>query len=283
LWCCVVLNKRLISKCTQERSMSLTTTYRSMLREEMLGRLKRNASYSVRAFARDVELSPSFLSQILNQTRSLNEQRAFKMTQILNWPPDKSEQFINLVRLEKAKDPVLKKVIRNSLPKAKKNDQHILEKDQSEHIVSWMYFAVIELIALDGVRLTIRKISRRLNIPFIECQQIIVRLQDLGILCIQDGLVKPKKRNVVTEDDVPLKAGPKYHQSILRLAEEKIRNDKIEDREIRSMVLGTTPEKIVEAKRRIRQFERELVEFLEDGEKTAIYQLSTQYFRIDKE
>ena len=45
---------------------AMPRTYRDVLRAKLAQRCERNASYSLRAFARDLTLSPSYLSEVLN-------------------------------------------------------------------------------------------------------------------------------------------------------------------------------------------------------------------------
>jgi hypothetical protein len=50
--------------------------YRAMLMEELSRKQRRNPSYSLRAFARDIEVAPAKLCQILKSKGGLSGERA---------------------------------------------------------------------------------------------------------------------------------------------------------------------------------------------------------------
>jgi len=76
--------------------------YRLVLKAELERRRSRNASYSLRAFARDLELSPSRLSRVLNGKEALSRPRAERIGGKLGFQKDQIELFCDLVDVEHA-------------------------------------------------------------------------------------------------------------------------------------------------------------------------------------
>src|SRR5262245_37974939 len=64
------------------------------LKAQLLGRISRNPSYSVRAFARDLRISHSYLSQLLNERRRLSFRQAVQISDALNLSKEEKERFI---------------------------------------------------------------------------------------------------------------------------------------------------------------------------------------------
>lgn len=56
----------------------------------------------------------------------------------------------------------------------------------------------------------------------------------------------------------------------------------IEERDITSMTMAIDVRKIQEAKKRIREFRKDMAAFLEEGEATEVYSLNVQFIPITK-
>ena len=54
----------------------------------------------------------------------------------------------------------------------------------------------------------------------------------------------------------------------------------LEERNITGITMSIDPKKLPEAKSRVNNFMEELMEFLEDGDRSEVYQLSTQLFKL---
>ena len=75
-------------------------SFRDFLNEEYQRRLETNRRYSLRAFARDVDVSAAFLSQVISGKRRLSEDRAEEVAGRLGWSRSRSERFLKFVRAE---------------------------------------------------------------------------------------------------------------------------------------------------------------------------------------
>ena len=65
-----------------------------IIKEEFSKRVTRNSSYSLRAFARDLGVSPASLSCFLNQKKGISEKKATDIAGRLDLNLSKKEQFI---------------------------------------------------------------------------------------------------------------------------------------------------------------------------------------------
>src|ERR1700733_8832696 len=73
--------------------------YRQYLRNVLEERTSKNAHYSLRAFARDLELSPQMLSFVLNKKRDLSPGSAAEVAERLELNPAEAAHFVDLVSL----------------------------------------------------------------------------------------------------------------------------------------------------------------------------------------
>src|SRR5258708_1981839 len=71
--------------------------YRSVLKSELETRCSRNPRYSLRAFARDLELSAPRLSGVLSGKFGLSRDAAEKIAQRLNYSKEETARFCDSV------------------------------------------------------------------------------------------------------------------------------------------------------------------------------------------
>lgn len=91
--------------------------YRSLLKEAFSKRCASRPQYSLRAFARDVQLSPSFLSRIFNGKRELTTARAEVVAGLLGWEGEQKDLFVKLVMKNTSpSNPSQDLVVENSNP-----------------------------------------------------------------------------------------------------------------------------------------------------------------------
>src|SRR5690606_36043223 len=76
--------------------------YRSFLAAEFDRRQARNPAYSLRAFARDLKIAPSTLSEIFNRQHGLSPVRAARVAAEMGMSKDERVYFCRLVEAENA-------------------------------------------------------------------------------------------------------------------------------------------------------------------------------------
>lgn len=77
--------------------------YRQYLLRELDSRTNKNPQYSLRSFARDLDLSPSRLSEILNHKQGISFAAAKKLMEKINLGSEEKDLFCALVEMEHAR------------------------------------------------------------------------------------------------------------------------------------------------------------------------------------
>lgn len=72
------------------------------LYQEYYRRREKNPAFSLRAFARILEISSGRMSELLSQKRRLTEAMALKIAEKLKYPPLMKQQLISIIRREYA-------------------------------------------------------------------------------------------------------------------------------------------------------------------------------------
>lgn len=243
------------------------TDFRAFLQTELIRRSRANPSYSLRAFARTLELEPSRLSKMLRGQRPINEDLVEKLGLRLGLPLKEIRQYQQPER--KPETPVFRQ----------------LPFDAFEIIEDSRHDLLLELMKLKGFKTDPKWIARKLGSPLPETRALVERLERMGLLEIQsDGSWKDLSEGFSSwhpGDHLTSVAHKRAQHQALTRAQNAIETQPIETRDQSTMMMATSPEKILAAKAMIRDFRRELCAFLEDSEnKTAVYQLSVSLFSL---
>jgi uncharacterized protein (TIGR02147 family) len=226
----------------------------------------RNPSYSLRAFARKIGISPSHLSGILNGQ--------VQMTNRI-W-----QRFQNQVQIDPRKSVQIASQLKN---RSAKNAFTQIDMDQYHLIAEWYYFAILSLSETKNFRSDVKWIAERLNITLPQTRSALKRLERQGFLRRDsNGDLAPSGLQLATSSGVSNVTLRYSHFQSLELVRASLEACPTELCDFGSVTMAIDPKKIPEARRRIQKFRRSLCKFLESGEKTEVYRIFTQLFPLTK-
>lgn len=245
--------------------------FRSLLQETLVNRCKTNPAYSLRAFAKQLGLEPSFLSKLISGKRSSTPNVIKKVTTILGLDPVEVEAY--LASAEKMKGQ-----------KDTKLAYKDLAIDHFAMIADWYHYAILEITHVEGFKSDADWISQKLGINKIQAQDALERLERLEMLTKDEkGQYRNTSgSNTTISSEFTAAAFKKLQKQILLQALDALENIPFEARDQSSITMAINPELLPEAKNRIKKFRRELCAFLEDSgrPRKQVYQLSTSLFPI---
>lgn len=265
--------------------MKKSFSYRNLLLEEFDRRQRRNASYSLRAFARDIGVSPAKLCQIFKGKSGLSGQRATLVADKLGFDGELKDYFIALVETSHARSKAAKlnaKARLKELAELKGFDEITL--DSFGIISDWIHFAILELLEVDSFAPSSVNIAKRLGVSESSVEVAVSRLKKTGLLEVNEkNQWRQTKRDLETPTNIPSKAIRDYHSQILNRAEKSIAQDDIDIRDFGALTLAFRTDQLVEAKKMIKEFRREFNRrFGNRKNKDSVYCLSTQLFPLDQ-
>ncbi len=249
--------------------------YLAKLRQDLSKRQRTNPSYSLRAYARDLGIPASTMSQVLLGNRPL--------------PFKNFDQVISGIRLNSRErtlffDSLGKKHLKlDQIQVPTKDSRFILDETHHQIIAEWEHYAVLMLFDCDGFERTESSVVKRLGITPLRAQVVIQNLINAGMLT-QDASKKlnrcyPKFR---TTEDVLSQALRASHRESLDMAQKKIESIEIELRDFSSMMIALDVEKIPEVKVAIREFRQKISSLLENGKRSEVYQIAIQFYPVTK-
>lgn len=243
----------------------ITVSIKSVLLSELSKRRSRNTLYSMRAFARDLNLGVGSLSEVLSGKRDLSNSNLLKVLQNIEIEPEQ-------------KKILLKK--ENERPATAEEVHQLLLDDQFKLISDWYYLAILNLAKLKKNKATPEWISKRLNIEIYQSLEALERLQRLGLLRIEKRRLVRTANPLTTSSDLPSTAIRKHHAQNLVLAEKSLHNDPIHLREFASVTMPVNMKNLPKIKDLLLKTRKKAADLLEDSEATEVYTLSFQLFPL---
>jgi uncharacterized protein (TIGR02147 family) len=238
-----------------------------LLIEQLNQRKARNASYSLRAFSRDLGIGLGSLSEAIAGKRDLSKKNLLKVFQNLDISIDQREILLN----------------QNSVKKISKTPEEVHElmlEDQFKLISDWYYMAILNLAKIKSNKASEQWISERLGIETYQAQDALHRLQRLGLLKIEKNKIVRTAKPITTTQDLPSVAIKKHHTQNLHRAEIALHEVDIHLREFGSVVVPTNIKNISKVKELLLKTRKKAALLLEDDQATEVYTLSFQLFPL---
>jgi uncharacterized protein (TIGR02147 family) len=256
--------------------------YQDLIKTEFASRIAKNSHYSLRAFARDLGMTPQMLSAVVNKKKDLSVDSAVEIAGRLGLNPNETQDLLDAVILAgcktlQAKQLIYKRITeRNQAPSGFKP----LTIEMFKTISNWYHLAILELTATKAFKANPRWIASRLGISVFEVKEAISRLIALELLEEKNGNLKRTEFNVSALSDVPAAALREHAKQIFAKGIRALDEQDQKERDITSITMAIDPSLLPEAKKMTMQFRRKLAKFLEGGNQTEVYTFSSALFRI---
>lgn len=238
------------------------------LREEFSRRSARNPSFSLRAFARLVGISPGRISEIMSGRKPMGLRNAERVATQLQFDDKRREAFLNLVRKQQRG--------RVSSWASSKEDFGKVGDDAYKVVAEWHHFAILSLMETCGFENDPQWIAARLGISLGRVRAALVRVERLGLASKVRGRWRPTYARISTTNEIPSQALRSSHKQILRHAMVALDKVPLQQRSVTSATMAIDPKKLPRAKEMIAQFQAQLARFLETGVRTEVFDLNVQ-------
>lgn len=244
------------------------------LRRELAQRCARNPRYSLRAFARYLEIDHATLSQILRRRRSVSARMIRRLGGRLSF---REEEIVRYVAAPAEVAP-------DDAARAGRARQ-ILEwtQDTATLVSEWQHFALLELVRVEGFRPDARWIGRVLGITVDQVNVTLQRLLRLGLLVMTSRTRWEDRSGAarLTMADFTELAVRRLFEQTHRLALEALPAAPPGMADFSSTTLAVDRSRIPAAVERIARFREELIEYLAGGASTDdVYRLELTLFPV---
>lgn len=241
--------------------MENTIDIREALQREFMNRCRKNRSYSLRAFAKHLEMDQSYLSKLLTGKREFSLKTSQDIWQKLGL----TKQFA------KQSQPTMPYLN--------------LMDDEFEVISSWHYFAILELMKTKSFKGDVKFIAARLNLHTHEVEVSLKVLERLQFIRRErNKWVLIARNNTWTNNRTTSFARKKLQREILELSLRALENVPLEKREHSSTTIAIDRKRLPEFKEKLKAFHKEISHYMQPANKddnyNEVYQISISLFPL---
>ena len=249
-------------------SEKLPPDYRTFLGQLFLNKKRVNRRFSMRRFAEIAGFkSPNYLQLILNGTRSLSLPMGEQIAERFKLPASQKEYFLALLKTDLAKNETerlqaerlrlaaLKKILSKQIPEA-----------QTEVLSRWYHLAVRELFLIPKASADPKWLARMLAGCITEDQAA-----ESVELLLRSGFLAPEGSSfkvvdpVICSDEDSLQAAfmQQHHAELLATWSKNLDRLDQKEQELGVLNIPLNSDKLPELRRRIRQFQDEIVAWVQ--------------------
>lgn len=248
--------------------------YLMKLKEELSLKQRENPQYSLRAYARDLGIHPSTMSQIIKGNRPLPFKDSGNVVMKLKLGHKDRTLFMeSLMRKKTSIDAIKIHAL---------DQRFMLDESHYKIIAEWEHFAVLDLFELEDFEPTIHGITSKIDVTENRAQVVLNNLLTAGLLKHEDGKLLKVHDDVRTTEDISSRALKDANVEVIKKGLEKLEDIEVELRDFSSMTAAIDLGKLPEAKTIIREFRQKMASLLRDGKKTDVYQLAIQFYPLTK-
>lgn len=157
-------------------------SYRDIIRFEFQLRHKKNPSYSMSAFSRDLGVAPSRLSEILSGKQGLSRSRAKVIGGRIGYKGKKLDWFCDLVDAESARSTLIKEQARRRLKDTKNGVISREVKSDMTIALKWYHLAIRRILSMEGFENTTSWIAEKIGVSLDKVEKALDELISLGLV-----------------------------------------------------------------------------------------------------
>ena len=232
----------------------------------------KNTHYSLRAFARDLELSPAYLSLVLNKKTPLKDE---KIKQII--PKIFKDKKTQTYWLNQLKEIPHRFFYKGDIPTYQKVSPKIK--------IKWVHYAILECFNLKNFESNTQWISKQLGISIEDVERSLDELLTIGALIEKDGKLIHQDISFSIYDGSTDDDKKNLQKNYLQMSQHAIDDFPLSKRDHSSMTIAINEEHISHIKNRIKNFRRELcceLNKLSNNQADQVYQMQFSVFPLTK-
>lgn len=254
--------------------------YQDFLLEEFKARRARNPNYSLRAYARDLGMPASKLSQNLRGLCGISVAKAETLADKLQLREQDRKLFLALVESQHARSRVARQQAATALESIRRDKIDELNLEKFTAIRDWYHMAILEMTELSHFRADPQWMASRLDLPVDVVKEAVTRLTELGLLNTEMPQWKQTAADLELPSGGSSRAVREHHKQLLTKAMVAIDEVAVEDREYSSHTFAIAKSSLPEVKNLIREFQRKIARLSHGTVKDEVYALSIQLFPL---
>lgn len=245
---------------------------------------KQGHGYSKRALARDLGVSPAFITNLLQGKKAPPKDRIPAIIKILELDTIEQRELSRALLLSKTESPALQALLKKELDGIGLNRKTMIDVKQNDLLAEWWFIPVMESLSLNP-RGKPEETQRRLGITKGQWNRAISVLLKEGVIYQTEDGYKKKEDHVYLSSARSKASIRAFHKMMLEkalLELEKTQESDFQRRLITGYTFALSDERLEELKAMIMQFLDRAARKATEGKCTDLYQLNVQFFPLTK-
>lgn len=226
-------------------SYQFTEDPRDYLKREMDTRFKRRPSYSLRAFARDMDVAPSTLVDFFKKRSGFSKERIHQLSQKLHLSSEQKSHWTDLMVVHFSKNENAKQIAKLKIKNRIESEKNSLTTDQFKVISDWYHFAFLELLNMNSAKYSDLQVAANdLGIPLKTIKIAVKRLSKLKHIQQLESGRWISTPNSFTGDTTPSEAIRNYHYELMGKAQKALETQNMQERHNATVMVSLSAEQI---------------------------------------
>jgi uncharacterized protein (TIGR02147 family) len=223
-------------------SFQFVQDHRDYLRREFQARAQRRPLYSQRAFARDIGLSPSSLTDFLKGRMRLSTGRIAQVGDTLKLNSEQKQHWIDLMDAKFSRSIETRKISQVRARNRLQAQNESISLDHFKMVSEWFHMAYLELIDMNAAKYSDVKVAAAaLGLPVRTLRVAVKRLEKQGLLRKSaEGLYSTDPSTLFGDGD-PSFALRQFHIQILKKAIQSLEVHDRKDQRYNSSAIVALP------------------------------------------
>lgn len=255
--------------------------YRTYLKTVMAEKTKRNPRFSLRAMAKIVGVTPSYLSTVLKGSKNLSYEMATQFARKLSLEGDEADYFCLLVQKESVRDPELKAALADRVRRTNPAYSD-LSVEHFRTIADPIHFTLLCVTQLTEFQASSRNLALALGRPQVEVDLALERLEKLDMIEeFKPGLFRKTKSNPRVASQAPNQALRQFHRATLSQAIESLETQSPQEKIIGSETFAIGDDQIEDFRKLADEFFDRAVALAKKAKRrNRVYHLGLQFFNL---
>lgn len=257
-------------------------SFRKTLQDELIFRQERNPSYSQRCFARDLQISPSLLNEVLKGHHGISGKKAKNIAKKLGLDAKEKEIFQLQVEASCSRSKTQRLIANKILNEKTGPEIYIMSNSQTDVLEKWYNLAILEFISISHGPMDLKKIEKKFQLTASEVEASISCLLGLGFIEKDLSGFKVTKTRTKTSNKAASRAIRKFHFNLWQQGLKALDTQSISERASHSAVISLNKNILPEAIEKLAELRSEFCDWIEknSSSKDLVYGLSLNLFNL---
>ncbi len=245
----------------------------TFLRRTLLELQAKNRAFSVRALARKLGMQPSATNEILKGERRVSSKVAERIATRLSLDPSERAELLRDFPMKLRRNSAL-------VPNRHSKVQMKLSSEQFQALSNGLHFAILILMTTSKFQSDLSWIAKRLSVKDNEVRGALERMARIGLVRLNGSVWERTPLQIKTTDDVRDLSIQQSHLNDMALAQEKIRDVPVDQRDFTSFTFAVNPKLLPKAKEILRRAQDSLSELMDAEDPQEVYKVCMYLFPL---